>query len=108
MNIYLLRHGIAVERGTAGFNDDSQRPLTAEGRQKMQQIAKGIKIMGLSFDVVLSSPYIRAKETAAFVSKRMTLTKNLVPEAAGEAIIKEINLKLPAAKRLGNQHYSTS
>lgn len=64
MELYLLRHAIAVERGTAGFEDDRLRPLTEEGRAKMGRIATGMKALGLEFDLVLTSPYVRARETA--------------------------------------------
>ena len=64
MELYLLRHAIAVERGTAGFEDDRLRPLTEEGRAKMERIAAGMKKLGLEFDLILTSPYVRARETA--------------------------------------------
>ncbi len=97
MNLYVLRHAIAVERGTPGYtDDDSKRPLTPEGRTRMQQIAQGMKALGLSFDLTLASPYIRAKETAAIVAqtfniKKIHFTNNLVPEASFNDIIDAIN-----------------
>lgn len=48
---------------------DSERPLTEKGTKKMRQIAKKLKKIGISFDVVLSSPFRRAKETAEIVAK---------------------------------------
>jgi len=75
MKLFLLRHATAVERGTAGFEDDSLRPLTREGREKMKQIAQGMKSLGLSFDHILTSPHVRARETAEIVAA-MFGTKN--------------------------------
>ena len=46
MNIYIIRHAIAVDEGTPGYEDDSQRPLTDKGRKKMRQIAKGLRAFG--------------------------------------------------------------
>ena len=40
MNLYILRHGLAVERGTPGYEKDRDRPLTAKGRRRLRQIAK--------------------------------------------------------------------
>ena len=40
MEIYILRHGIAVERGAPGYKKDSGRPLTKEGEEKIRQIAE--------------------------------------------------------------------
>src|SRR5262245_50296725 len=69
MELYILRHAIAVDRGTPGYEDDRQRPLTPEGRKKMRLIAKGMKALGLEFDLILSSPYLRAKETAEIATE---------------------------------------
>ena len=63
MNLYIIRHAIAVDAGTADF-EDSQRPLTDKGRKKMRQIAKGLRSLGVEFDLILSSPYLRTQETA--------------------------------------------
>ena len=40
MNLYIVRHAIAVEHGTPGYEDDSQRPLTDNGRKKMKKISR--------------------------------------------------------------------
>ncbi len=97
MNLYFLRHAIAVERGTPGYADDSKRPLTPDGRLKMKQNAKGMKAFGLTFDLVLSSPYVRALETARIVTQTFKIkdtaiivTPNLVPEADFKGLIEEI------------------
>ncbi len=63
MRIHLLRHAIAVPRGTPGFPTDD-RPLTDEGIEKMKKAAKGIAQIVQGFDVVFSSPLIRACQTA--------------------------------------------
>ena len=41
MDLYILRHGIAVEPGTPGYENDADRPLTPEGQRKLEQIADG-------------------------------------------------------------------
>ncbi len=68
MNLYIVRHAIAVDEGTADF-EDSQRPLTDKGRRKMRQIAKGLRALGVEFDLILSSPYLRAQETAEILAE---------------------------------------
>ena len=67
--IYVLRHGIAVDPGTPGYADDSKRPLTKEGQKKMRRIARAMRSMELEFGLILSSPFLRAKETAEIVQK---------------------------------------
>jgi len=95
MEIYILRHGIAVERGTPGYKRDGDRPLTDEGVEKMRQIAKAMREMDLQFDVIFSSPYVRAKATADIVAETLgenvTLTDSLPPEADPAELIDEIN-----------------
>ena len=77
MDLYILRHAIAVERGTPGYNDDSLRPLTDKGAKKMRRIAEGMLTLDLSFDAILSSPFIRAKQTAEIVAEAFHARKQL-------------------------------
>jgi len=95
MNLFFLRHAKAFPRGTR-FRPDSKRPLTSEGERKMRDVARGIKKMGLTFDLILTSPYARALRTAEILaevyrSKKMFVTNNLVPEAKPKDVIQEIN-----------------
>lgn len=60
-SLYLIRHGIAEERGT--YDDDNQRPLTDEGRKKTKQVAKRLYDLGLRFDLLQTSPLVRAQQT---------------------------------------------
>jgi phosphohistidine phosphatase len=68
MNLYILRHGIAVPRGTPGIKDEN-RPLTKDGKQKMKEVAKGMRSLKLKFDHIASSPWLRARESADIVAK---------------------------------------
>jgi phosphohistidine phosphatase len=61
--LYLVRHGIAEERGKA-WPDDSQRPLTSRGVKQLRKIASGLDDLGVTFDLVLTSPLVRARQTA--------------------------------------------
>src|SRR5262245_59576712 len=99
MESYILRHGIAVDRGTPGYKKDSDRPLTNEGEEKMHQIAKAILAMDLNFDLILSSPYVRAQQTAQIVAaeldEEVTFTDFLVPDGNPLELIREINDEKP-------------
>jgi phosphohistidine phosphatase len=66
--LYIMRHGIAVARG-ADFADDSKRPLTPEGKKKIKEIASGLKRLGVVVDWVVTSPLVRAVETAEIVAE---------------------------------------
>jgi phosphohistidine phosphatase len=99
MNLYIIRHAIAVEEGTPEYEDDSQRPLTDKGKKKMRQIAKGLRSLSVGFDLILSSPYVRAKETAEILAdvfkmkKNVELSENLVPMGDPDLLIAEMNEK---------------
>lgn len=73
MQLYLMRHGIAVEREDwAG--PDATRPLTREGRKRTQAIAEALrKDHGLSVDAIWASPLARAHETAEIVGEVLGL-----------------------------------
>jgi phosphohistidine phosphatase len=77
MDLYILRHAIAVERGTAGYEKDFDRPLTPDGEEKLRRVCKAMRNLDLSFDLILSSPYVRARETAEQVSNSLGLQKKL-------------------------------
>src|SRR6185503_8794260 len=65
--LYLIRHGIAEERGDA-WPDDAKRPLTEEGTERMRKAARGLVRLGVKFDAVLTSPFVRTRQTAEIVA----------------------------------------
>jgi phosphohistidine phosphatase len=94
MKLFILRHGQAHPPGPQ-WRPDSKRPLTEEGEENMFEVARGMQALGLTFDAILTSPYVRALRTAeilAEVYKRPKLieTRRLFPEAAPKEIIDEI------------------
>ena len=62
VNLYLVRHGIAAEREE--YTEDALRPLTSEGKRKTKQVAQQLFDLGLRFDLILTSPLVRARQTA--------------------------------------------
>ena len=96
MNLYLIRHAIAEEESPSG--EDSQRGLTDKGAKKMRLIAKGLRTLGVEFDLILSSPYLRAMQTAEILSevfkkKKFVLSDHLIPAGDPNLLIAEINEK---------------
>ncbi len=61
-HLYLIRHGIAADREL--YEIDEERPLTKEGDRKTRKVAKKLLELNLKFDLVLSSPLLRARQTA--------------------------------------------
>ncbi|MBM4422749.1 MAG: phosphohistidine phosphatase SixA [Chloroflexi bacterium] len=71
MNLYFLRHGLA---DWPHWNrSDSERPLTEEGIAKMKAEGKTLKRLDVSPDAILSSPLVRARQTADIVAERLGL-----------------------------------
>ena len=56
-----FRHGIAVDREDPSVTSDTDRPLTEEGTRKTRAAAEGLKRMDLDFDLILTSPWLRAR-----------------------------------------------
>jgi phosphohistidine phosphatase len=65
--LYLIRHGLAEERGDA-WPDDAKRPLTEHGMTRLRKSARALANMGVSLDVVLTSPFVRTRQTAEIIA----------------------------------------
>ncbi len=96
MDLYILRHAIAEERSGSIPGGDSQRRLTAEGKKKMRRAAKGMEASKLSFDLVLTSPFVRARQTADIVvevfglGNRLELSTALAADGNPKELIDEL------------------
>jgi phosphohistidine phosphatase len=77
VELLVIRHGVAEERETfaATGQDDSLRPLTKEGRWKMERVAKGLQRLLPSVSLVATSPFTRAVQTAKIVADRYGLAE---------------------------------
>lgn len=79
MKLYLVRHGLAEDRET-WTEDDSLRPLTKQGITRMKVSAETIKRLGVKPGLILTSPLVRARQTADILGK--TLGVEVVGEEA--------------------------
>jgi phosphohistidine phosphatase len=64
MEIYVVRHGIAIDREDPKCPPDPERYLTEEGIEKTKRVAAAVAALSASPDLLLSSPYVRAMQTA--------------------------------------------
>ena len=93
MRLYLVRHGIAESLGDANQHQDFRRSLTPEGSKKMREVALGMERLGIGFDLVASSPLIRAKETAEIIAEVLDLKapveywEELTPDAPAQQAV---------------------
>ena len=97
MDLYVLRHGLATDPVGSGAKSDSERTLTEEGRRKVRSIAKAMREMELSFDLILTSPYARARETSEIVAEKLDLMRelefsdHLIPGGSARKLVDFIN-----------------
>jgi phosphohistidine phosphatase len=77
MRLYFLRHGIAVEP-SEWTGRDFERPLTREGIARMEREARAIAELSLDLTAIVTSPLLRARQTAEIVASRLKLQDALV------------------------------
>jgi phosphohistidine phosphatase len=98
LRVFIMRHGPAHEAGPA-WPDDRLRPLTDAGRKDTKQAARGLRALDAGKEVraVLSSPLVRARETAELAaaeigfSGELRITEALAPGFAKKALAREID-----------------
>src|SRR5450432_1606083 len=106
MNLYLLRHGIAVDPSAPDFAKDAERPLTPKGKRRLLQTAKAMGVLKIAPDVIFSSPYVRAKQTAEIVAKslkrrkKLKFTDELTPGGNPKSLIQQLNDLRPKPKNI--------
>ncbi len=99
MWIHLLRHGIAFDREDPRCPPDPQRPLTDKGVTRTRAVATGLRRIGLEIDAILTSPYLRARQTADIVHDALApevplkQLSSLVPDGEPATILKAIVAK---------------
>lgn len=95
MTIYVLRHAIAEARRQG--RPDATRALTASGLQKLRIVLRRAYQAGVSPDVILTSPYTRAEETAETAAeilgcrRKPVITKALLPSSSPDRVWKQIS-----------------
>jgi phosphohistidine phosphatase len=93
--LYLIRHGIAEERGEA-WPDDAKRPLTDEGTARVRKSARGLARIGVAFDTILTSPLVRTRQTADAVASafevrpQIVAAESLAPGGTYQAVLAEL------------------
>jgi phosphohistidine phosphatase len=98
MKLYLLRHGEAAEHGDPQFKE-TERPLTPKGIQRTKQLTHALREMEISFDAILSSPLVRARQTAEIVGRglgeKVQLTDTLAPSGNMGKLVEQVNAIQP-------------
>src|ERR1700722_3508056 len=97
MILYLVRHGIAVDRTDPKSPAEPDRPLTAEGVRKTRSAALGLRELGAKPEVLITSPYVRAAQTAeifaealSFPLDKIRVSDSLKPAENPAEIVREL------------------
>ncbi len=78
MHLYIVRHGIAIDREDPKCPPDPERYLTEEGVEKTREVAKGLAALGVAGDLFLTSPYVRAAQTAEIFASALDYAKQKI------------------------------
>ena len=81
VQLYLVRHAIAEERGPK-WPDDTKRPLSKDGARRMRTVARGLNRLDIKFDIVLTSPLVRARQTADILASAFDVKPPVVIAAS--------------------------
>lgn len=98
MKLHVLRHGIAISRDDPACPPEADRFLTPKGIAKTKAAARGLRTLGIKPDLVFTSPFLRAVETAEiacnaleFPVKKLKHTNALKPDSKPEELFVELS-----------------
>src|SRR5688572_25767188 len=95
LELYLVRHGVAADRGP-DYPDDSKRPLTSKGIASLRREARALNAMDVSFDLIITSPLVRTRQTAEVLAETLngkppiSPSDALAPAGTPAAVMQEI------------------
>ena len=96
MDLYIVRHAIAVAHGDPAYPNDDDRPLTPDGIHKFRLAARGLREIGAKPKRIVSSPLVRALQTAEILRDvvtpdlEVTISKALIPTTPYPDVVKEV------------------
>jgi phosphohistidine phosphatase len=96
MKLYLVRHATATEGIGGAIRSDAERPLIEEGKKEAQVVASALRRMGAKADVFLTSPLVRARQTAEIFSEvfggkdKLHFSETLAPGGSVSDLYKDL------------------
>lgn len=118
MHLFIIRHAIAEEREEFAKKntDDSLRPLTSKGKKKLQKMILSLEKEFEKLELIVTSPYLRAKQSAQIISDltenaKITECAELVPHAPPQSLAKWIKTHCGSYKKVavvGHEPHITS
>jgi phosphohistidine phosphatase len=101
MQLFVIRHGIAEDAGPDQV--DADRALTKDGKKKLKQVVRGMRAVGWKLDRVVSSPWRRAMQTAAVVSKHEPIVTDLLTTSPRSDLLYVLNRPGEAVGVVGHE-----
>ena len=105
MHLYIVRHGIAIDREDPKCPSDPERFLTPDGLKKTRAVARGFAALGDAPKVFFSSPYVRALQTAEIFAEvlkygkaKIEKTEHLLPGAEAGGFFRELSRQVSRRK----------
>ena len=102
MKVYLMQHALAYSS-----QEDQERPLSPAGIDQAKAAAKGIKRLGLTFDLIVASPKRRAHQTAALIAEGVRFphsdiltTEAVLPQSQPQELLELLRIELPQSNVL--------
>jgi phosphohistidine phosphatase len=95
LELYLIRHGIAAERGD-DYPDDSKRPLTNDGISALRKEVEALETLDVAFDHIITSPLVRTKQTAEIFAQHLTskpsmsTSDSLAPAGSPAGVVQDV------------------
>jgi phosphohistidine phosphatase len=96
LELYLVRHGVAAERGE-DYPDDSKRPLTEDGISRLRKEAKALDALGIKLEHIIASPLVRTRQTADVLAETMkskpsvSTSDALAPAGTPASVLQELS-----------------
>ena len=95
IELYLIRHGVAEERGEQ-WPDDAKRPLTQDGISRLRKAARALTRLDVALDVIVTSPLVRTRQTAEIIAAgldphpHIVVADSLAPGTSPAAVLADL------------------
>jgi phosphohistidine phosphatase len=96
MEFLIVRHATAVDHGDPAYSRDDDRPLTPDGIHKFRAAVRGLKELGVRLDRIVTSPLVRARQTAEILRDGLApdldldVSRHLAPGGDYEALLRDV------------------
>ncbi len=76
MDLYIIRHADALPLESQGISTDEERPLSEAGFQQARKLGQGFRARGMTPELIIASPLVRAQQTASEIVRALEITED--------------------------------